>query len=325
MCIRTKLIFLLCFSQMTLLADNASEVSTFYVNTYKEIAVSEMNRTGIPASIKLAQGLLESDWGRSELAVYANNHFGIKCGGSYQGDGFYHEDDDYDNKGNLIESCFRKFDHPMNSYMAHSDFLMNNQRYGFLFDYDATDYRSWANGLRKAGYATDKKYPQKLIKIIEKYELYKYDTFTETEEEVYAGTDVDMMTRNAQKIDISSTKVYNEPIFEEEEMGKEEIIADRAGRSKRRSSSRGTKTRKNRKSSHNEQEFHFVKEGDSMRDLSRKYNIRLKSLYARNRMPIGSEPLVGEELRLTGLIRLDDRPSYVRFPDKKTEDSVFLF
>jgi hypothetical protein len=321
MCIQTKLIFFLSFCQVALFANNAGEVSTFYINSYKEIAISEMKRTGIPASIKLAQGLLESDWGRSELAVYGNNHFGIKCGSSYQGDGYYHEDDDYDSNGKLIESCFRKFDHPLSSYMAHSDFLMNNQRYDFLFEYDPTDYRSWAKGLRKAGYATDKKYPQKLIKIIEKYELYQYDTYTE-QEEVYAGTDVDMMTRDAQKVDISLTKGKQETTFEEEEKVVAEVDKTRTRKTSREKTRTSSKQRKANKPS---DEFYFVKDGDTMKDISRKYNIRLKSLYARNRMPLGSEPLVGEELRLSGLIRLDDRPNFVRFPDKKSRGSEFLF
>lgn len=140
-----------------------------YIQRYSEIAVSEMYRSGIPASITLAQGLLESGYGRSELALKSNNHFGIKCHNSWEGERVYHDDDA---KG----ECFRKYDTPEDSYRDHSDFLRYRDRYKFLFDYKITDYKSWAYGLKKAGYATDPKYPVKLIDLIETYKLYQYDT-----------------------------------------------------------------------------------------------------------------------------------------------------
>ena len=133
------------------------------------MAVSEMYRSGVPASITLAQGLLESGYGRSELAVKSNNHFGIKCHNGWQGDRVYHDDDA---KG----ECFRKYDRPEDSYRDHSDFLRYRDRYKFLFEYKITDYKSWAYGLKKAGYATDPSYPTKLIKLIEDYGLHVYDT-----------------------------------------------------------------------------------------------------------------------------------------------------
>ncbi len=140
-----------------------------YIDTFSEIAKKEMEAYGIPASITLAQGLLESGYGQGELALKTNNHFGIKCHNGWQGDYDFHDDDA---KG----ECFRKYNHPMHSYRDHSIFLSTRSRYTFLFDYDTTDYRNWAKGLRKAGYATDKKYPQKLIYLIEKYQLNKYDS-----------------------------------------------------------------------------------------------------------------------------------------------------
>ena len=140
-----------------------------YIEKYAEIAVSEMYRSGVPASITLAQGLLESGYGRSELALKSNNHFGIKCHNGWQGGRVYHDDDA---KG----ECFRKYDHPEESYRDHSDFLRYRDRYKFLFDYKVTDYKSWAYGLKKAGYATDPSYPEKLIRLIEDYRLYLYDT-----------------------------------------------------------------------------------------------------------------------------------------------------
>lgn len=146
------------------------EVSSIaeYVDTFSEIAQFEMKAYGIPASITLAQGLLESGFGHGELARKTNNHFGIKCHTGWDGDYDHHDDDQ---KG----ECFRKYNHPMYSYRDHSIFLSNRSRYAFLFDLPNTDYKGWARGLRQAGYATDKRYPQKLIQLIEKYELYKYD------------------------------------------------------------------------------------------------------------------------------------------------------
>lgn len=149
-----------------------------YINQYSEIAVAEMRRTGIPASIKLAQGLLESQCGESDLAKLANNHFGIKCSNNWMGEMYFKEDDDFDHHGNLVSSCFRVFSSAEESYIAHSDFLMDPAkkfRYGSLFELSTTDYKSWAYGLKEAGYATDPNYPEKLINIIEKNALYNYD------------------------------------------------------------------------------------------------------------------------------------------------------
>lgn len=140
-----------------------------YIEEYAPFAVSEMYRSGVPASITLAQGLLESGNGQSELARKSNNHFGIKCHNNWDGERVYHDDDA---KG----ECFRKYAHPYQSYRDHSDFLRYRDRYKFLFDYKITDYKSWAHGLKAAGYATDPLYPTKLIRLIEEYELHKYDS-----------------------------------------------------------------------------------------------------------------------------------------------------
>ncbi len=139
-----------------------------YIEQFSTLAVEEMYRSGVPASITLAQGLLESGYGLSELAVKGNNHFGIKCHNNWSGKKMYHDDD---RKG----ECFRKYPSPEHSYRDHSDFLRYRDRYKFLFDYKITDYKSWAHGLKKAGYATDPAYPSKLIALIEEYELYEYD------------------------------------------------------------------------------------------------------------------------------------------------------
>ena len=139
-----------------------------YIDTYKTIAMVEMQRYNIPASITLAQAILESGSGQGRLARYAQNHFGIKCHLGWEGDSISHDDDE---KG----ECFRKYNHPEESFEDHSLFLVNRKRYNFLFDYKPGDYKSWAYGLKKAGYATDPKYPQKLLALISKYDLHKYD------------------------------------------------------------------------------------------------------------------------------------------------------
>ena len=146
-------------------AQNNSEL---YIKKYKDIAISEMNSYGIPASITLAQGILESGNGESRLAVDGNNHFGIKCHNNWNGETIIEDDDE---KG----ECFRKYSNVGDSFRDHSLFLKERGRYEFLFKYKITNYKKWARGLKKAGYATDPKYPQKLIDLIQRYQLYKYD------------------------------------------------------------------------------------------------------------------------------------------------------
>jgi hypothetical protein len=141
-----------------------------YIEMYKEAAIEEMNAFGIPASIKLAQAILESGFGNSNLAQKANNHFGIKCHRGWNGLS-YHMDDDEKNE------CFRKYTNPIDSYKDHSIFLTTRDRYASLFQLDISDYRSWAHGLKSAGYATNPRYPDLLIGIIENYQLHDYDKF----------------------------------------------------------------------------------------------------------------------------------------------------
>ena len=151
------------------------EMQRNYIEIYKDIAIAEMHRSGIPASIKLAQGLLESHAGQSDLAQNANNHFGIKCKSTWEGPAFYKEDDDYDRQGRLLESCFRAYDFAEQSYRDHSDFLVNRERYQDLFNYGKQDYVNWAIGLSRCGYATDKRYAQKVINTIKKHNLDRFD------------------------------------------------------------------------------------------------------------------------------------------------------
>ena len=139
-----------------------------YIQKFAPIAVKKMHEHNIPASITLAQGVLESGSGRSDLARRSNNHFGIKCHRGWKGKSVTHDDDE---KG----ECFRKYKYPETSYEDHSQFLLTRKRYASLFKLGHTNYKGWAYGLRRAGYATDKRYPQKLIGIIKKYDLAKYD------------------------------------------------------------------------------------------------------------------------------------------------------
>lgn len=145
-----------------------TDVVRAYIAEFEEIAMRQMKEFGVPASITLAQGILESGAGRGTLVKRANNHFGIKCHKGWTGPSVSHDDD---KKG----ECFRKYRHPEQSYADHSRFLTGRSRYAFLFDYKKDDYKAWAKGLKKAGYATDPRYPGKLISIIERYGLYKYD------------------------------------------------------------------------------------------------------------------------------------------------------
>ena len=167
-----------------------------YVKTYAEVAQREMKSYYIPASITLAQGILESGMGDSRLATQANNHFGIKCHKEWGGKRIYHDDDE---KG----ECFRVYKDPRTSYRDHSLFLTTRSRYDFLFDIKKNDYKAWAKGLKKAGYATDPKYPDKLISLIERYRLDRYDiTKKKAKKEIESITTItDHKTHQVQKGD----------------------------------------------------------------------------------------------------------------------------
>ncbi len=164
-----KLPLLLClvFASAIQVFGQSSPVIKAYIATYRDIAISEMQRTGVPASITLAQGIHETQAGQSKLVLKSNNHFGIKCKSEWKGESVSHDDDA---KG----ECFRKYADPADSYRDHSDFLKNRAHYASLFTLDPTDFEGWAHGLKKAGYATNPKYPQILIRIIRDYNLQDY-------------------------------------------------------------------------------------------------------------------------------------------------------
>ncbi|MDQ3140806.1 MAG: glucosaminidase domain-containing protein [Bacteroidota bacterium] len=166
----------LCFSSRPITSQER------YVDKFMHVAIKEMERSGIPASIKIAQALLESAAGKSELAINANNHFGIKCKQTWIGNTYQYKDDDKDDKGILVYSCFRMYQSAEESYIDHTEFLTNRERYKELFDYSKYDYESWAMGLKKCGYATDPTYAKRLIATIEKYNLNELDKKSSGEE-----------------------------------------------------------------------------------------------------------------------------------------------
>jgi len=283
-----------------------------YIRRYKKIAMREMERSGVPASIKLAQGLLESDSGKSKLARSANNHFGIKCGSRWNGDTYFKEDDDYDDRGRLVKSCFRQYRNPEASFVAHSEFLRDpakSFRYGFLFRLDPADYRAWAEGLRRSGYATNPNYPKLLISLIERYNLNQYDqsSVVVDEPEVVVGpveelqrgilrtndvtyfiNDAPITVREiARQVDVSVSRLleYNEGLRQEEQSI---ATGDRVYLQKKRRAYRGY------------EKYHTVAEGENLFDVAQRYGLRLDKLARRNRLREDSDPATGEKIKLRG-------------------------
>lgn len=175
-----------------------------YINQFSEIAINEMIRTGVPASITLAQGIHETAGGQSDLASIANNHFGIKCKGEWTGETMSHDDD-------LKGECFRKYSSPVDSYKDHSDFLKTRSNYAFLFKLDPTDYEGWAKGLKKAGYATNPIYSQKLIKLIVENNLQQY-TLEAMQRQQGVQTNLFALENKKQEPGISNVVVKIEPV-----------------------------------------------------------------------------------------------------------------
>lgn len=183
-----------------------ADATEAYIAKFNGIAMEEMRKYKIPASITLAQGILESGSAKGRLAVEANNHFGIKCH-EWNGDRIYHDDD-------ASQECFRKYEHAEQSYEDHSKFLTGRSRYAGLFQLDVDDYRAWAKGLRAAGYATDRKYPEKLIGLIERFKLYKYDEMVLGRPTKVYEAETQVMTHEVIKGDTlySLSKRYDIPV-----------------------------------------------------------------------------------------------------------------
>ena len=283
-----------------------------YINNFKDLAIKEMYRDKIPASITLAQAVLESDNGNSTLARTANNHFGIKCHSGWKGGKVYHDDD----KRN---ECFRKYNSVYDSYKDHSDFIAKGTRYAFLFDLKPTDYKSWAKGLQKAGYATSKTYASMLIKIIEDNQLYVFDKsgslsngssdeFAPDSQEVILA-DVDNFTIYTEKHRIYSKNRIDYLIVKKGDTFKS--ITEELGMLswelyKYNEIEEGVKLQekqilfiqpKRNKAEHGS-DFHIVKKGESIHAISQMYGIKIKKLYGMNLMEEVDEPVVGQKLWL---------------------------
>jgi len=262
--IMKKLVLFSCLF-ITLAVQAQREKAEAYINTYKELAITEMLRSGVPASITLAQGILESASGESDLAKASNNHFGIKCKTEWTGPKTYHDDD-------LKQECFRVYPTVEDSYKDHSDFLKTRPNYTFLFDLDPTDYEGWAKGLKKAGYATSPTYPQKLLKVINDYNLQQY-SLAAIERKKNGETSATIST--AIKQPIPSSKEIKEKTLSEEPAKKEaEIFVTEVAND--------TKTKKASYPSGiftiNHSKVIYALEGTSMLSLANQYDIPLSRL-----------------------------------------------
>jgi len=253
-----------------------------------------MKRSGIPASITLAQGMLESQYGNSMLAKKANNHFGIKCH-SWKGRKVYMDDD-------KRHECFRKYGSVYESYKDHSNFIMNSPRYDFLFGYHRTDYKSWAKGLKKAGYATNPKYDDLLIDLIEKHELYKLDrgiTVYSDKETPEPGQGHTIHIRNRVKYVVAKEGDTYKSLAQELKMMPWEIYRyNDLPKDASITPGQVIYTQPKRNKSEHGYDFHIVVNGETMYTIAQKYGIRLEKLYKRNKMKPGEPLNEGQKLWL---------------------------
>jgi LysM repeat protein len=339
--IQNSIIVFLLLVTSTVVAQK-KEVVTNYINTYKDLAVAEMKRTGVPAAITLAQGIHESGAGNSKLVLESNNHFGIKCKSNWTGESVRHDDDEK-------SECFRKYPASEQSYKDHSDFLKNGQRYASLFELDPTDYKGWARGLKQAGYATNPKYPEVLIKLIEDYDLQDY-TFTAlgsgsdskqiiAKNEQLVSNEITQVTTPVQKgtdypsgqFKINDTKVvfvkkgtsflsiakqYDvdlSKIFEFNEIVRSEVTEN----------DQLIYLQQKRKTGNNE--FHTVQPGETLYAIAQQEAIRIESLRELNWLNEGDKPAVGEQLNLKSkslsMPKLAVKENYSLVPAVKNQGS----
>ncbi|MBN2213082.1 MAG: glucosaminidase domain-containing protein [Bacteroidales bacterium] len=303
-----------------------------YISEYKDLAIKEMERTGIPASITLAQGILESGCGNSRLALKANNHFGIKCH-DWNGKKLRHDDD-------ARKECFRKYESVEESYRDHSDFLVSKSRYASLFLLDPDDYRQWAVGLRKAGYATSPTYAEALIRIIEENKLYLLDQGVEVPDHTihYAG--------NLKPGPVKNSIQSKRKIFENNRV--KYIIAKKGDSyfsiteeldllpwvltkynetSGNRPVSEGQVLyiQPKRAKAEAGKKIHVVKSGETMYSISQKYAVRLDKLYHRNLVEKGTEPRAGTELLLRGSVKGNRMPYHIIAKDESEIEEEMHF
>lgn len=275
-----------------------------YIAQYKDLAISQMIHYKIPASITLAQGLLESAAGRSDLARKGNNHFGIKCHG-WAGRTTYHDDDER-------QECFRAYDNVWDSYEDHSKFLAGQSRYSRLFSLSLTDYKGWARGLKACGYATNPRYADNLIRVIEQYQLYQYDT-AKTYDKFIAKHNSTDKPSNIES-GLHHIYLYNKNYYVVAREGDSfKTIADEIGISYRKLARYNERDKKDQlqkgdivylkeKRSKADKKYkkmpHVVKTGESMYSISQRYGIKVKSLYKKNKLPDDYMPQVGDRLRV---------------------------
>ena len=271
-----------------------------YLEKYSAIAILEMHRSRIPASITLAQGLLESGNGNSRLALVANNHFGIKCKKDWAGESIKEDDDE-------AQECFRKYPTAEDSYRDHSDFLMKGQRYAFLFDLEPTDYQGWAEGLKRAGYATNPNYPKLLISLIERHNLHRFDLVKPTDKEnieikenqnVFAAEHSKFTINNIPALVAKANDSYASialengmrvwQIYKYNDLQKDAII------------NVGDTIYIKPKNYKGSVDNYRVNYGDNMQIISQRFGIKLSKLYSRNKMKEGQQAAVGEILFLRG-------------------------
>ena len=266
-----------------------------YVRQYSDLAIEQMREYKIPASITLSQGLLESGAGESSLAKESNNHFGIKCGMRWNGPNVFHNDD-------APNECFRAYNNPNASYEDHSKFLISGARYAFLFRLDITDYKGWARGLKQAGYATDPSYANRLISIIEDYELYRYDR------EGLSGKRYTHIKKEKTSFVPHQAYIVNDLLYVIARRGDSfESIANEFDTSARRLTKYNDLNKdytlaegdivylqEKKKCASEKHTVHVVREDDSMHSISQRYGIRLKNLYKLNVKSGEYVPQVGD-------------------------------
>lgn len=303
-------IFLVVVGFLAVTIASGQSAQERYIRQYAELAVKEMHRSGVPASITLAQGMLESANGTSTLAVKGNNHFGIKCHKGWTGKTMKHDDD---RKG----ECFRKYQTPEESFRDHSDFLRYRDRYSFLFDFRVTDYKSWAHGLKKAGYATDPAYPKKLISLIEEYKLYEYDRKGHELPATPSQIERDAQLSQTKKEQFSfslSRPVYTRngvPFVYAEEGDTYESLASMYDlfpreilRFNDRWSSDGLKPgdvvylRSKKRKAARGLDKHVMEEGETLAEISQRYAIKLSRIYKLNGFAESYVPSEGEIIKL---------------------------
>jgi LysM repeat protein len=265
-----------------------------YIKKYREIAIEEMKRAKVPASIKLAQAILESGNGSSFLATKGNNHFGIKCGSKWTGETIYF-DDDRENE------CFRKYSDPSESFRNHSDFLTGSTRYEDLFLLDITDYKGWARGLKQAGYATRRNYAELLIGIIDKYQLFIYDdpAFLAEGELVGGGEEDQFEYNGVMAVMVKPNESFSD-IARNNKLTVDDLLKFNDLEQTPSKLKVGTIFYIETKKKKAKETYHIVKEGETMHKISQDYGVQLELLLERNMMNRDEYPAIGEIIYLKG-------------------------